>query len=265
MFSLWNKQQKIWLKISKLQKQLNNRKISTEERKLILNKIKLLEIQLKSLYENNPEILKSRVKSLEKQIDILKNLNREAKSLVDYCNLIFNKYAYRFQEEVNADFLTNLVDYSNIEISLIVDSFKKENYNYDIDFLDAVKKYYEYLNKNIMLLRTRLNLNFWLSAKEVIKAKSGFDKDISILSCAVFHALGDFSARVFLVELENNDMHFFVKTKYKKRIFIFDPFVTKTFDEFFNIESIINKKLKSSNLNINKEIYSFNRFVYDFY
>lgn len=150
-----------------------------------------------------------------------------------------------------------------MDVSILVDSIKVSNYQYEENYLESMEKFFKYVTENIFLMSKKNNAKYWLEAKDIIKSKSADPMDLAILTCSIMHALGDFNARVYFVELSDYNTFAYVKTKYKNRVLVFDPFNSEFYDKFLGYEDKINLEYRPFGKEIRKVIYEFNAFEFD--
>ena len=104
---------------------------------------------------------------------------------------------------------------------------------------------------------------FWLYFTEIIKNKIADEQDISILLCSIMQALNDNESYIYVVQLENDKTHAFVKTKYKNTHYIldltqrvpFDMFKANDEEELFSNYTFLKNKIV-------KKIYKYNQDSY---
>ncbi len=216
------------------------------------------------------ESLLSRVKELEV---FIKRMGGEEKKNLPVCETSKNKYyeiiLQKYKDYVNQQEkktiteIKDMVDSGDLTINTIVSKHKPIGYDYNKDYLTTLKKIYNYLMSEIEVVKNNLRVLFWLDFSEIIKNKIADEQDISIFLCAIMNALNDFEAYIYIVQLENEKTHAFVKTKYKNTHYIFDltqkvpfdMFKGKDEDELFDNYKFLNNK-------IIKKIYKYNQDSY---
>ena len=75
-------------------------------------------------------------------------------------------------------------------------------YFYDRDFIAAARQAFDFVNASID--EVTLPVQFWLTPEETLRFKAGDGMDKSILLCSLLVALGNHSAKVFML-IRNND------------------------------------------------------------
>jgi len=145
----------------------------------------------------------------------------------------------------------------------LLNDFKPEKYSFENNYLNAAKEVYNYLSKEINYVKSELELNFWLSPKELVSSKVGDDEDQAVFLCSMLFALGDENAEVVIAELENLSTHAFVITEYKKKIYLLDPTQKAEFDKFTGEKKDVIAKYSFEDSKIKRFLYKFNAENYE--
>ncbi len=216
------------------------------------------------------ENLVARVKELEEYIKRIdgsqkKELPAGEISKKKYYEIILQKYKDYINKEEKKTIaeIKNMVNPGDLTINTIVSKHKPIGYDYNRDYLNTLKKIYNYFMSEIDVVKNDLKLLFWLEFPEIIKNKIADEQDISILLCSIMNNLSDNEAYIYVVQLENEKTHAFVKTKYKNTHYIFDltqkvpfdMFKAKDEEELFNNYRFLESK-------IDKKIYMYNQDSY---
>jgi hypothetical protein len=232
--TLFESETEIWNEITLLENKLQSID-NKKEQDAILAEITKKRLLIKELSEKNPAKLKYRIKELQDELKQIDDLKKESRALVRYYEQILRKYGPNIVEDITAENLKSLVKSETMDLDVLLDSIKPNNYNYDKDYLEVMDIFYDYIKENIYLLERKQKLKFWLDSTDIFKTRAGDSYDLAIFICAIMHALGDFSARICVVELDDFSTHAYVKTKYKNRVLIFDPFNSETINDYLGL------------------------------
>lgn len=249
-------------KLTELQKMQDNN--SDQKSQNIKLKGELNEIKLER------DNLKNRINELEeiiKNISGTKNLSPSIKDNFQnkYYEQILDKYKELInkQEQKTIAQIKETVNPNDLTIKSIISKHKPVGYEYNKDYLEILRKIYSFLDAEIEVVKTDVKVLYWLDATEILKNKIADEQDISALLCSAMQGLNDQEAQVYVVLLEDDNTHAFVKTKYKNQYFIFDLAQKGPFEMFTNTDE---KKLledyKYNGLKIKKIIYRYNQNSY---
>lgn len=258
--SIFEKEQKLWKDVATLEKKAKSETNDSKKQELLLE-IGNLKNEIKDLYESDPTKLKFRIQELEKALIEEGQENTEAKSLAKYLEQICDKNLEKIQKQT-AEEIKQLVDFDSLDFDMIAEKLKPVEYTYENDFFMAIENWH-YLLKNEFTIITSKTNNYLLNASEILQLRTGNQADISILTCAIMHKLGDFNAKVTVAEMEDFSTRHFVLTKYKDKVLIFDFFCSEKFDDYLAAESEIFEKYKPEEKQIKTTKYSFNRYVFE--
>lgn len=156
-----------------------------------------------------------------------------------------------------------LVNKNDLTIQSFVSKFKPENYSYESDFLETVKKCYDFIIKEIGFTKVGFDLNFWLSPEEILKNKIADDEDIAVFLCAVLNALGDETAEVLICELEDFSTHALTITEFKDKFILLDASQKTDFEEFIGKKEDVLKNYSCAGKKIKRPLYKFNSQNYE--
>jgi hypothetical protein len=232
-----------------------------------LNEVKLENENLNSRVEELSEYIKSFKNSGNSQnIREGKNINESSKE--KYYRIILEKYKDEInnKERKTISEIKSMVKPSDLTIKSIVSKNKPIGYDYNKDYLNTLRKIYNYLKSEISVIKNDLKLLFWLDFPQIIKYQIADEQDISTLLCSIMKALDDENAYIYVVLLEEEKTHAFIKTKYKNKHYIFDLTQKVPFDTFKEDDE--NKLFENYNFNnkkIIRKIYKYNnRDYYNF-
>lgn len=258
--SIFEKEQKLWKDTAILEKRAQKETIETKKQELLLE-IGNLKNEIKDLYESDPTKLKYRIQELEKALMEEGQENSEAKSLAKYLGYICDKNLDKIQKQT-AEELKQLVDFDSLDFDMIVEKLRPSDYSYENDFLIALENWFYFLQNEFCKITSKTN-NYLLNANEILQLQTGSQADISILTCAIMHKLGDYNAKVTVAEMDDFSTLHFVVTKYKNKELIFDFFNSEKFDEYLGEEKDIFEKYKPDGKSIRTIKYAFNRYVFE--
>jgi len=214
--------------------------------------------------------LKQRVKELEEFIKNLsgsKNISVSANESIKnkYYELILDKYKDEIneQERKTISQIKETVSPNDLTIRGIISKYKPVGYDYNKDYIDTLKKAYNFIKSEIDVIKTDLKIMYWMDATTIFKNKYCDDQDAAALFCSIMQGLNDYDAQVYVVLLENETTHSFVKTKYKNNYYIFDLSQKCPFELYvYTDETKLIENYKYNGNKIKKVIYRFNQNIY---
>jgi len=159
--------------------------------------------------------------------------------------------------------IKSLVDGTDLSIQTIIQDFKENTYSFEDDYLNSIKKVYNYIREEIDFTEINLGINYWLNAKEVMELKITDDEDLAVFTCSIMKALGDNKADVVIAELDDLTTHAFVTTEINENFLILDPAQKKDFETFFGKKTDILRKYTFNGQKIKKFLYRFNSEKYE--
>ncbi len=159
--------------------------------------------------------------------------------------------------------IKSLVDGTDLSIQTIIQDFKENTYSFEDDYLNSIKKVYNYIREEIDFTEINLGINYWLNAKEVMELKITDDEDLAVFTCSIMKALGDNKADVVIAELDDLTTHAFVTTEINENFLILDPAQKKDFETFFGKKPDILRKYTFNGQKIKKFLYRFNSEKYE--
>lgn len=184
---------------------------------------------------------------------------------VKLCRFLLEKFADIINERERRTIgeIKSLVDGSDLSVQSFVDNFKDSAYSFALDYEKALEAVFDFTRKEIGFVDIDLNVNYWLSPKEILEVKVADDEDLAVFLCAAMRALGDEQAEVIIAELDNLKTHAFVSTELGGRFLILDPSQDCSFNDFFGDKSSVLKKYSFGGQKIKRFLYRFNSQKYE--
>jgi hypothetical protein len=221
--------------------------------------------------------LKSHIRDLQKRIDsicessegkVCKAATADAKEHVlraRLYELLLEKYAKTISENENKTVgeIKSLISETDLSVQSLVENFKPENYSFANNYLTSASAAFNFITREIDYVDLDLELNFWLSPKEILTHKVGDDEDLAVLLCSMLYALDDSNAEVVIAELENLSTHAFVITKYNGKFVLLDPTQKKPFDSFMGRKEDVLHNYSFRGSGIKRFLYRFNHEKYE--
>jgi hypothetical protein len=260
-------------------------KLDSIKAKEIEEQITALNSQLEALSTNSSidlltenKELKNSLKELNEKLSKIENeLNNskqgqqkiEKKHIEESMFLLYHLLLQKYAEIIN-DFekktvgeLKALINSNDLSIASLAESFKKENYSFETDYLNACKIAFEYVRDEIDFVKAKVSINFWLTPNELIKFRIGDDEDQAVFLCSLLLALGDKNAEVVIAEMNDLSSHAFVITELNNKFFLLDATQNKEFEEFTGNKKDVLIKYSFNNAKIKKFLYRFNNEKYE--
>lgn len=214
--------------------------------------------------------LKQRVKELEdfiKNVSGSKTLSSDPEGSIKnkYYEIILEKYneIINEQERKTISEIKNTVSPNDLTIKALVTKHKPIGYDYNKDYIGAIKKIYNFIKSEIDVIKTDIKILYWMDATTVLKNKFADQQDGAALLCSTMQALNDYDSLVYVVLLDNDKTHSFVKTKYKNTHYIFDLTQRHPFEMFSDIdEKKLFENYNYNNHKVKKIIYKYNQNIY---
>jgi len=279
-------EQQLWSKIEELEARKEN--ASAEEARKIEEEIfslkdKLSELSTPLFSRKECIDFKAELEEKQKQLDSLQekydrlrlafgSLGKDAEKSQEEKELKFKLYFYlleRYSELINGferktiGEIKALVNAEDLTIQSIVLDLKPENYDFEKNYLKAAEKAYNFVCREINFVESGLDLNYWLSPKEILSLRIADAEDLAVFLCSLLHALGDENASVIVSELEDNFTHAFVFTEFKKKFILLDPSQKKPFNEFYGEKTEIMQSYSFNGQKIAHFLYKFNSSEYE--
>ncbi len=214
--------------------------------------------------------LKEKIKELE---DFIKNLSKtntmktpESEiSKSKYYSLIINKYKniINENEQKTISQMKDMIKPSDLTVKSVVAKFSPIGYDYNKDYLTALRKTYNYLKSELDIIKNDLKVLFWIDFSKIIKDKLSDEQNSAIFLCSIMQALNDSNSKLDIVKLEDDKIHSVVTTKYKNTFYIFDLVQKVPFDMFKDTdEKKLFEKYHFNSKKIVQRIYSYNQYDY---
>jgi hypothetical protein len=184
---------------------------------------------------------------------------------VNLCRFLLEKYADIINERERRTIgeIKALVDGNDLSIQSFIDGLKPLNYVFEKDYKNSLKLVFEYVKKEISFVDVDLNVNYWLTPREIIELKVADDEDLAVFLCAAMKALGDGNAEVIIAELDNLKTHAFVVTELGGSFLILDPAQEHKFEDFLGAKVEAIKNYSFQGQKIKRFLYRFNSGKYE--
>ena len=174
--------------------------------------------------------------------------------------LLLKKYAHLINsaEKKTIGEIKSLVNPEDLTIQALLSEFKPDDFEFQRDFIPTAKKLFDFLISEITYVKAELDINYWLTPKEIISNKLGDDEDLAVFLCSILTALGDENAAVLICELDDLSTHAAVFTEFKDKSYLLDPCQNHDFDAFSGDRKQILQAYHFNNAAIKRFIYQFN-------
>jgi hypothetical protein len=184
---------------------------------------------------------------------------------VKLCKYLLEKYAdiINDREKRTIGEIKALVDGNDLTIQSFVEDFKKTGYAYPEDYETSLRQVFDFVKKEISFVDAELNINYWLTPREILEVKIADDEDLAVFLCAAMRSLGDEKAEVIIAELDNLKTHAFVLTDLNNESLLLDPAQDHTYEEYRGPKAEIIKKYSLQKQKIKKFLYRFNSQKYE--
>ncbi len=179
--------------------------------------------------------------------------------------LLLEKYADLINEHETRTIgeIKGLVNADDLTIQSILADFKKEGFDFQANYLQVAEQVFQLVAREIDYVDPEMNLNYWLTAKEVFSLKIGDDEDLAVFLCSLLLGLGDEKAAVVIAELNNLRTHAFVATEFNEKFFILDPSQQHGFHDFSGTKEEALQKYSFKKAKIKRFLYKFNHSTYE--
>jgi hypothetical protein len=193
---------------------------------------------------------------------------KECESELEVCRRresIYKKIIERYRELIEAGEsksipeLRSLVRPQSSSVLELKDKLTREfkPYDYEKDFLTVSQKAYEFVKGEIKT--EHVNIEFWLSPKDILELKAADEMDKAILLCSLLIALGNKAAKV-VVEMKGGLKHAFVLFSFGNRFYLFDPVHDIN---LAGSKEILEAQISTEKDEENKIVYEFNDVEYN--
>ena len=179
--------------------------------------------------------------------------------------LLLEKYADLINEHETRTIgeIKGLVNADDLTIQSILADFKKDGFDFQAGYLLVAEQVFQLVAREIDYVDPEINLNYWLTAKEVFSLKIGDDEDLAVFLCSLLFGLGDEKAAVVIAELNNLRTHAFVATEFNEKFFILDPSQQHGFHDFSGTKEEALQKYSFKKAKIKRFLYKFNHSTYE--
>ena len=188
-----------------------------------------------------------------------------AENELKLCKFLLEKYADIINEREKRTIgeIKALVDGNDLTVQSLIEDFKDPAYTFDSDYETSLKQVFNFIKKEVSFVDVDLNVNYWLSPREIIEAKVADDEDYAVFLCAAMKSLGDNKAEVIIAELDNLKTHAFVSTEIGNEFLILDPTQEHTYEEYKGTKIDVLKKYSFQKQKIKRFLYRFNSDKYE--
>jgi len=287
-------EQTILLNIQQLEKELKET-TSLNRKSQLKEQINLLKEQLHKLHgkdysklERENVLIKQKITQLEKELNNLKfkykeklepsKLSRLPK--VDYPadttldmeklkeklhKLLLRRYTdfINIKETKTVGELKQLVTKDDLTIQSLLSKYQTPKYSFEKSYLSTAKKIYYFLTEEIDCVKADVDINFWLTPKEILSDKIGDDEDLAVFLCSILYTLGDEKAEVVVAEMENLTTHALVITEFDNTFILLDPSQKVKFESFIGRKEKVLDNYSYNDSKIKRFLYKFNHNNYE--
>jgi hypothetical protein len=159
--------------------------------------------------------------------------------------------------------IKTFVDGSDLSIQSFIEDYKSPDYSFEKDYEKILEEIFNFLKKEIAFVDVDLNVNYWLTPKEIFEIRVADDEDLAVFLCATMKALGDNNVEVIIAELDNLKTHAFVLTELGENSLLLDPAQNHEFSEYKGKKTDILKKYSFQKQKIKRFLYRFNYEKYE--
>ena len=181
------------------------------------------------------------------------------------CKYLLEKYAdiINDREKRTIGEIKALVDGNDLTIQSFVEDFKKTNYSFTENYESALRQVFDFIKKEINFVDAELNINYWLTPREILEVKVADDEDLAVFLCATMKSLGDEKAEVIIAELDNLKTHAFVLTDLNNESLLLDPAQEHAYEDYRGAKAELIKKYSFQKQKIKRFLYRFNSQKYE--
>lgn len=174
--------------------------------------------------------------------------------------LLLKKYAHLINEAERKTIgeIKGLISSDDLTVQSVVSQFKPADFSFERDYLHVAKQLFEFVCKEINYVESKLDINYWLTSKEIMFSKLGDDEDLAVFLCSLLYTLGDQKAYVVVAELNDLSMHALVLTETHGRTYLLDPAQKHSFGEFSGDKKDILLNYNFNGATIKHFLYQFN-------
>ena len=181
------------------------------------------------------------------------------------CKYLLEKYADIINEREKRTIgeIKALVDGTDLTVQSFVEDFKDPAYKFEQDYEAALKQAFDFVKKEVSYVDVDLNVNYWLSPREILQVKVADDEDLAVFLCSAMKTLGDNKAEVIIAELDDLKTHAFVSTEIGNDFLILDPAEEHEFNDYKGEKLAVIKKYSYKKQKIKRFLYRFNSERYE--
>jgi len=181
------------------------------------------------------------------------------------CKYLLEKYADVINEREKRTIgeIKGLVDGTDLTVQSFVEDFRDPAYKFEEDYEQSLNQAFDFVKKEVSFVDVDLNVNYWLSPREILQVKVADDEDLAVFLCSIMKTLGDNKAEVIIAELDNLKTHAFVSTEIKNDFLILDPAQEHEFMEYKGEKLAVIKKYSFKKQKIKRFLYRFNSEKYE--
>lgn len=178
---------------------------------------------------------------------------RLAKYLLEKYTDLINEKEQRTIGEIK-----ELVSGKDLTILGLVEELKVKPYTFKENYLESLKNVFSFIKKEIKFVEAEINLNYWLSPREIMESKVADDEDLAVFLCACCKSLGDEKAEVIIAELDNLKTHAFIISEYDTKFLLIDPSQEQEVTTYYGEKTQVLAKYTFQKQKINRFLYRFN-------
>lgn len=190
---------------------------------------------------------------------------KDLKLQIKLYRLLLEKYADIINEGEKRTIgeIKSLINGEDLTIQAILSDFMPEKYSFEKDYAKTAPPVLNFITSEIEYVDHELNLNYWLTPKEIFTSKVGDDEDLAVFLCSLLLGLGDEKAEVVIAELDNLKTHAFVITELENKFYLLDPSQKTKFNEFSGNKEDVVAKYSFTKAKIKRFLYKFNHSNYE--
>tara|TARA_Y100000310_G_scaffold343550_1_gene451757 strand:+ start:976 stop:1575 length:600 start_codon:yes stop_codon:yes gene_type:complete len=179
--------------------------------------------------------------------------------------MLLQKYSKLINEQEKRTIgeIKGLVNGEDLTIQSILADLKHEEYSFEKHYVETAKKALDFVTTEIEYVDPHLNINYWLSPKEIFSAKVADDEDLAVFLCSTLLALGDEKAAIVICELDNLQTHALVVTEIAGEFILLDPSQKHEFNAFKGPKEEVLQRYVFHGAKIKRFLYKFNHSNYE--
>lgn len=180
-------------------------------------------------------------------------------------SLLLSKYSTNISdfEKKTVGQIKALISDDDLTVQSFLEGIKPESYSFEFNYLETASAAFQYITKNIDYVDADIDINFWLTPKEILTNKVGDDEDLAVLLCSILYSLGDKEAEVVIAELDNLTTHAFVITKHEGEFLLLDPSQKIAFETYKGQRKDVFRNYSFKGATIKRFLYRFNHSKYE--